>query len=461
VIHAPPFMLLASCSAIALGIAGCEPSSDTAEWADYEIEASLADAAPTVVRVEWTTDEPVQGMVSFGETDAYGWETPLEDAPSTEHTALLLGMPHSTEIHFAVVSQSDAGSERSADHSIVTGGVPAILPSISIDLGERSPSAFTAIPVVADIADDEQQAVAIMDDQGRWVWATELEPGYQSLRVRLAPDGGGVVYNAVASDKESDLPSKLIQVGWDGEPILELDTPDLHHDFVLLPDGGFAYLGTEPRPVGDVTMGSDIIVAIDSSGASQVVWTLWDHIEDDFGMVIDPENLDPSESLGHANNLQFVEDQDAWLVDFANLGSVAQIDRASGQPSWILGGTGDSFDASPDPPPAFRAHEIQLEGDSLWMFVNDLQGDECSRLWKVGLDIENRQAAVEAEYHWDPCQYTYAMGGVNRLPLDHTLIVWSLAGRLEVLDSELTPVWAAQASLGAGFGYTSSTDSLY
>lgn len=459
--HTRLFVTSATLTWSLLGAAGCDSATDSGVQDGFEVEASLVDAAPTVVLVRWTTDDPVRGQVRFGETEAYGWETPLEDQESTEHSALLLGMPHSTEVHFVVVSHSASEETVSEDRDIVTGGVPSTLPSLTVELGERSPAAFTALPVIADMGDDELQAVALVDDRGRWVWATELDPGYQSLRVRLARDGSGVVYNALAADKESDLPSKLIQVGWDGERVLELDAPEMHHDFVQLPDGGFAYLATEPRLVGDVYMGSDVIVELDGRGGSRDAWVLWDHLEQDFAQVLDPEQLDPRESLGHANSLQLLEEQDAWLVDFANLSAVAQIDRASGDVSWILGSEGDTFDASPDPIPPFRGHEVVIEGDTLWIYVNDSGGDECSRLWKIGLDIEASQATLLGDYHWDPCQYTYAMGGVNRIDPEHTLVVWSLSGRLEALDAELEPVWALQASLGAGFGYSAVADGLY
>ncbi len=441
---------------LCLLLCGCPASG----W-DPEPQVSLVDEAPTVVRVSWSTDSAVLGQVRFGESVDYDLVTPLDDTPGTEHSALLVGVPANTELHFALVAHDDGGELQGSDHSIVTGGVPASLPAVTVEQGERSPARFTAIPVVADLPEDEPQVVAVLDDRARWVWATQLPLGYKSLRVRLAPDGGGVVYNAVAIDKESDLEPRMIQVDWSGETVLDLDAPALHHDFVLLPDGGLAFLATEPAQVGEFMMGSDVIMELDSSGNLTEAWALWDHIEEEFGMVIEPDNLDPSSTLGHANAMQLLDDGAAWLVNFANLGAVARIERDTGDVSWILGSIGDSFPASPEPLPEFRAHEVLLEDDALWLFVNDVQDDECSRLWMVSLDHESQQATLLDSYHWDPCQYTYALGGLNRLDAEHTLMVWSIAGRLEVLDGDLAPVWAAQASLGAGFGYTSSVDTLY
>jgi len=441
--------------------AGCRAPEDSGASRDDDIRASLESAAPTVVRVSWTTEEPNRGQVRFGESEAYGWETPLESVDTSEHSALLLGLPHNTEIHFAIVTSGEQDEIISSDHSIVTGGVPSTLPSLTVELGERSPAPFTVVSVVADTGDDDGQVVAVVDALGRWVWAVELDPGYQALRARLARDGSGVIYNALAADKEDDLTPKIVHVAWTGERLLELDAPDLHHDFVELPEGGFAYLATEPRQVGDLHVGSDLIVELDTQGDTREAWVLWDHLESDFGVLVDAQSVDPSGNIGHANALQLLEGGDAWLVSFASLGAVARIDRASGTVTWVLGGNGDSFGASPEPVPDFRSHEVVLDGDNLWMFVNNAGGEDCSRLWTMSLDIERASAAVTGEYHWEPCQYSYAMGGVNRIGDTYTQIVWSLAGKLEVVDETLEPVWAAQASLGAGFGYGAVTTSLY
>ncbi len=440
---------------LALALAGCAGSEEI-----LQLEAEALEEAPSVVRVRWSTASPVRAQLRFGEDGDLGWETPLEDRPDTEHEALLLGMPFDGEVHFAPVSVDQEGERQHPAQRIVTGPAPNGLPTLILEQGDRSPSAFTVLPVLDEAQEDEPRAVVVLDDRGRYVWATLLDPGYQALRARLAPGGEGVIYNAVAADKDSVLEPRVVQVGWDGERRLDLAAPELHHDFALRPEGGFAYLATEAVEIGGMVFGSDLIIELDEDGQTRQAWRLFDHLEADFGLQLDPQQLDPRETLGHANGIQAIGEE-AWLVSFANLGAVARIERESGELSWILGSEGDTFHASPEPLPLFRGHELVLEGDRLWYFVNDVDGDECSRLWVLDLAPEAGVAELAEEYHGDPCQYTWAMGGVNRLPGDHTLMVWSMAGRLEVLDAQLEPIWSLQADLGAFFGYSSSTDSLY
>jgi hypothetical protein len=158
---------------LALTLSGCPGSEEI-----LELEAETLEEAPSVVRVRWTTATPVQARIRFGEDSELGWETPLEDSPGTDHEALLLGMPYDREVHFAPVSLDEQGERQHPAQSIVTGVAPASLPTLSLELGERSPSPFTVLPILDDADGDEQQAVVVLDDHGRYVWFTLLDPGY-------------------------------------------------------------------------------------------------------------------------------------------------------------------------------------------------------------------------------------------------------------------------------------------
>jgi len=425
------------------------------------VEASIAAEMPTVIVVEWTTTEAVVGRVEFGESDEYGLTSPWESEPSKDHRSVLLGNPPLTEIHFAVVADDGEAEHRGGDRVITTEGVAAALPSLTVEPGPGARSdGYVVVPIMAGDGEGAQSGVAVLDAGARYVWHRMVPEGMVPMRARRSLDGGAVVFNAgPAKESEEDFWG-IYRVDWEGHEIHVFEAPTLHHDFTELPEGGYAYLGSDFQPLGDITVLLDIIVEIAPDGSRTEVWHLDEHLAA-FGLDPDPTDYADGDSIAHANAIDYIEAEDAYLISFAQLGAFALIDRSSGDLLWILGGDGSTLAYDDQNMPHWRAHDTDLLGDNLLVFINDTAQEECSQLWGVELDVANMEATRTWRYLLEPCYFNYAMGGVDRLWNGNILAVWSLAGRLDELDSQGEITWSVQAQVGAGFGYSEGFETLY
>lgn len=70
--------------------------------------------------VSWTTDEPADGVVAYGVTASYGSVTALSAAPTTAHTATLVGLSPGTLYHYRVSSRDAAGNAADSPDGVFT-----------------------------------------------------------------------------------------------------------------------------------------------------------------------------------------------------------------------------------------------------------------------------------------------------------------------------------------------------
>lgn len=98
---------------------------------------SVADSTAPVIRevqvtalgersatVQWTTDEPADGLVAYGTTTAYGMSAPAQTSFSTSHAVELSGLNSLTSYHARITSRDAAGNQAlSADITFTTTGV--------------------------------------------------------------------------------------------------------------------------------------------------------------------------------------------------------------------------------------------------------------------------------------------------------------------------------------------------
>ncbi len=60
----------------------------------------------TAASITWTTVSPATTQVEYGPTDAFGFSTPLQTTPSTNHAVLLTGLQAATDYYFRTVSSA-------------------------------------------------------------------------------------------------------------------------------------------------------------------------------------------------------------------------------------------------------------------------------------------------------------------------------------------------------------------
>lgn len=126
------------------------PSADDATPPEISTVVIIGVTA-TTAEVRWGTNEPADGQVEYGETEAYGHATPLEEALTISHAVGLSGLRPETLYHVRVVSRDGAGNlARSGDATFLTaplGGAPAdTTPPFATDV-TASPAGPTEVRV--------------------------------------------------------------------------------------------------------------------------------------------------------------------------------------------------------------------------------------------------------------------------------------------------------------------------
>ncbi len=424
------------------------------------VTAEVTDAVSSVVAVRWTTAEPAVGQVWFGETADYGAATPVETEAVMEHEALLLGLAVNTGYHLRVVV--DDGAEHCSDDlSVQTGTIPSSLAEVGVSDVDaaRSAGGYTIVPILA--ADLGSATVAIFDEQGRYSWYYEYPDGL-IFRATVSRDRQRVLFNGItqAFGKEGSLN----RVSWDGETVERIAIPDLHNDFVELPEGNrYAGLQWELREYEDAGQTRQIvgsrIIEFDATGDYDVIWDAFDEIPVDLDQVyqdfLEEEGL---EDWLHLNFLYYDEETDAYLTPSFYQNAILSIDRGTGSLNWVMGG--DIGDIPITAGSLTLPHSVVADGGQYLVFQHT-GTTECSRASLFDVDLETGEATEQWTYESDECLLIFFLGSAEVLWNDNRLITWSTSGQID----EITPggelVWRLRADLGTGFGFGTRVESLY
>jgi hypothetical protein len=414
-----------------------------------DVQAEITDVH-TVARVSWTTDVPTTGSVSFGETAEHGLRTGTTEL-GTEHSVLLLGVPADTEIHFRVEVESEEGASAwSEELSITTLSLPSGIPELTVT-GSTEQWAYQVVPLQGTVF-----VVGIIDNQGRYVWYDELPPGGNLMRAVLDYDRQGVTY--MMAGPQSDLSQgKVVRVSLDGADRQEIDWPYVDHDMVELPDGTLGAIVVTDAPEGsDHDDGTaDSIVEMAADGTTTVIWNAWEHL--DFHDL----DLGHEHNLTHGCALEYLPEDDDYLLSMKTLGTVARIDRATGQTEWLLNGLMNEFEFPEGTEVVQMQHQVQVVDGGLLIFDNGPMGRGYSRVVELALDEENKTAEQVWEYIRDPSVHVFAKGDVFRFDNGETQVVWSVSGEIQNVTPEGEVTWQLNTELGQAITFVQVVDDLY
>lgn len=407
-------LLLAACS-------GDDAPVAPPDTTPLDVEAVVSPTMPTVVTVRWRTADPSVGYVTFGEgaLDRYTLETP----EGTEHEAKLVALAPLTDISYQVVS----GEELSDEAIVTTGDLPVPAPEIVVS-GEGQ-DRFTVLTLLDDYAHP-----VVIDPQGRIVWVhDDTRPG-QVFRARLSVDGSGLVYS---STLEAGLPSDdsvLVRVSWEGEETQVLNVPKLSHDFAELPDGTLVTLASDWR--GGVE--GNKLVAVSPDGTTSDLWSAFDCLDPATHPSRDPTRDDWT----HTNALDYLPEEDAFIVGMRNLNTLVYVERATGACRWGLGGSGGDVAVSGGS--FIHQHQFHRFDDRLLVFDNDGAVGSVSRVLEFSFDEAAKTATVIGEFRTDPPVYSFILGDAYRHPNGDTQITWATAGLIDRLRPDGTRRWRAE-----------------
>ena len=219
------------------------------------------------------------------------------------------------------------------------------------------------------------------------------------------------------------------------------------HDIQLLANGGYflqtydsIYVDMSQIDPGGNTNALIIILIIqefDSNKNLIFEWNAWEHLN-----IADYHNLNLTSNRivwMHGNSIHIDLDSNI-LVSNRRSSEVIKIDRNNGDVIWYFGGPNNEFSITNDPYNGFsRQHDVRrIENGNILLFDNGNDHDPpISRAVEYEIDESEKTADLVWDFSHPEGYVGLAMGSVQRLPNNNTLINW---GRLLDQGAVITEV---------------------
>ncbi|MFZ5481730.1 MAG: aryl-sulfate sulfotransferase [Myxococcota bacterium] len=417
--------------------------------AALDVTARIADKVQTVVIVSWRTETETRGRVEFGASTDYGLVSNTT-AAGTEHEVMLLGMNADTEVHFRVVTDGALGEQATGDHTITTGSLPTGVPPLIATGDPVTQWNYQVIPMQGG-----SYAVTIVDNAGHVVWYYMPEAEGNLMKAVLSHDRTAVVLGHAGSQDALEE-GEIVWIGLDGELLREEPFPYFDHDLTELPDGTIAAIVVESREREDGgQQQADQIVELAPDGTLTQIWSAWDTLDpDDYGLT--------EPNWTHSNAIEYLPDEDAYYLSMKSPGTIARIERSTGEIDWMLNGKMNQFTFPDDVEMVQMQHQFEvLDGRRMLIFDNGLQDRAYSRVQELQLDEVNMTVEELWTYVRDPSVYVFAKGDVARFADGTTQVVWSSSGEIQLVDADGELIWQANAELGQAITFTQPFDDFY
>lgn len=411
------------------------------------LTVEFGELVTTLMTVRWTTERPSKGLVRYGVVGEGTFETPPEQAATTEHEVVVLGMPVDSEVELRGVDDAGVVSEALR---VTTGGVPSDWPAWTVTADQSTWDGW-----IVSAVSGATTGAFVMDPKGRvvWWWMSDAD-NLRVLRAIPSADGTSIIVSR-GGDSYADG-TEIAQFGWTGELLQTRAVEDMTHDFVQRPDGHFTAIVQTRHERGEIRCIVGGIAEFEWEQPTDLIWDGWDEYGD-----VNESCVGESEGLTHFNALDWDEDRGEYILSSRNLNTLSVIDRQSATMVESYGEYGTIIPADADS--AFtHQHQFQrLDDDRFLVFDDGDAGRNSSRVNEVVVDRAAGVYRTEWKYAPDPNLYVYALGDVERLENGNTLSNWSTSGRIEEVTPTGESVWRIELDLGQAFGYMQRVDSLY
>lgn len=378
-------------SLLLLVVACQAPARETPSESVLRVGTQLESDNPLQARAMFTTEALVSPTMTVKDEQGRGMRIVSTEPASGAHDIPLLGLRPDTTYTVEVEADGATGST-----NLLTGGLPDDLPPIVVESepDRMSPglTLFNAIPLNfgAESEATEDGYLIAVDDEGEVVWFYRQTHSIQDVRQstdgqllfinhetgarKLDPTDGSVIEWSGTTGLD-DVPQDGHGRSYAGDGAIRVDTEQMHHEIIELPNGNLMTLSREvrsvegfPEPIcddGDEFTGSydvvgDTIVEFrPDDGEIVAEWSLFDLARplDDLSRIRPSEfcsnylsDLYPgimARDWTHANGVVLDAERNAVLVSVRHLDQVWAIRYAdddsgpAGELLWRLGENGD------------------------------------------------------------------------------------------------------------------------
>ncbi len=419
----------------------------------------------TVLELSWELLDAAPSRVVFGVSDEERWlATPLVGAGEPGR-ALLLGLPEGAEVVLWVEAERDGQRVCSPPTGALTGWLPAALPvpTVTIGGGSGADPRYLVTPVFRR---GSLEWATILDEQGRYVWASQL--GFSGTRLRLARDGDGLLLLRLAYPDSQGV-AGVVRLGLDGVERETVPFPDPWVDFLELEDGTLAVLVDDIREVEHEgllrTVRGDALMLRAPDGDTRILWSSFDATAPTFlhpyPTIITASGAS-AEDWSHVNGLGYDEQERVFYLSAGGLDAIFAVDGLTGETLWELSDHGGDWLVDEPRPLVQVPHSVQPVAPERLLVLNHYGGeDACTDGTEVLLDPETGRASRVATWQIEECMHATYLGNAERLPDGSTLIAWSDLGQIDILSTVGDPTLRLALPLGGMFGFVQPVTSLY
>jgi hypothetical protein len=422
-----------------------------------QCEAGVDRDVHTVVDVSWETHKDGPSWVEYGLDESLGMTTNTVDSSADgTHAFSLLGLPPLTDVFYKTVT--DLGNKQlTCEGTVTTENLPAGLPGIevTVDVPEkRSPE-----PYILGAATGDPNAIFVIDRAGNWLWYQQGTTKVTTIDVefKIGDSPATLVYNTMATNRRDDV-GTIENVSFDGDKISEVRTEKAHHVFCQGPDGALAWLAIEtgdwvdPESGETVTLVGDTIRELAPDGTETILFDTWDQWEparnDGFDTNFYPQGLDWT----HANGINWNPDRGSYLISFDNIGTVIELDRASGTIVRQFGELDGSYAFPEGTLPFHHQHDPWYDHDGeLRMMTTDTT---TSRSGGIAYAIDDGAETATQTWSWglDQDLRSFSLGQALLMQNGNSLINYGSTGVIREVTPDGEIVWEASTSSGSWFG---------
>ncbi|HVB58120.1 MAG TPA: aryl-sulfate sulfotransferase [Candidatus Acidoferrales bacterium] len=321
--------------------------------------------------------------IQFGPDTNYRFTTWTQPAPAEGGPVSILvgGMLANATYHMrASVALADGSNFLDADHTFVTGGLPAGLqamvranttPGMTPQAGVELVSLLPATPFASDLDGNIIWSYTGGNSPGSYVQVIKLLPNGHFILL-FAPNTSALFYGQVRPGginliREIDLAGNTIRelnIGNFNARLasagFSVTAQDFHHDILPLPNGHFIVLASItkqfsnlPGLAGTTTVLGDILVDLDTNWNPVWVWNAFDHLDINRRPYLFPD-------WTHSNAILYSPDDGNLILSMRHQSWLLKLDynngKGAGDILWHLGYQGDfALQGGTDPTDWFYA----------------------------------------------------------------------------------------------------------
>ena len=395
----------------------------------------------TLVWASWTADGPIADTsVVYSFEDGEWSSTPVRDVAAGDQRQVLLGIPASTTVYAYLTGFSNGVVWQSETLDITTDDLPSDLvspPTVFHDPNLASPERWMigTIDVSSEGWWNGPFYFFVMDREGRYVWWRK----FVDRRTNFPQVGATGTYIAVDATALDIDDSALHRMTLDGESEEIVPLPGFVWSFTEGPDGTLFY-------DADHDLYGPVLMERAPDGTTRIVWEC-------------------ATAYGPAcatNTVKYDPARDAILWSMYDLGTVVEIDRASGTVLRQWGTRPGSWSFDPPDVAFLDQHWPNYTPDGTLLVSTHLPDVPYEqRAFEFEVDDATQTLRLVWSYGEGVDEYAFYSGDAHRVSNGNTLVNYGTGGALREVTPDGEIAFLVDWNFTYVLGHNELVDDLY